>query len=871
MNDDSKVLNLESARAADLTLTGGKAVGLHRLFALKLPVPAGFVVTTHSFTEALAADAELRRITTAIDLTPSAETEKLRTLAAEARKRVLAQPLSETLTRALVDAWTSVTGRAAVAVRSSATAEDLADASFAGQQDSFLNVIGERALAEAVLKCWASLFTERAVVYRRRHDIGSASLSIAVVVQRMVKADAAGVVFTADPLTGRRDVTVIEAVAGLGEALVSGQTIPERLIVIGKKVTERIGVDGRPMANQSALLTDAQATFLAHLGATTAAHAAQPMDLEWTIENGQLWLVQARPITTLWPVPEGVASQGWRTYVSFGHLQVNTDALSRIGSSMLRRLVPLSHDVKTGVSSLLALSGERIYVDATPMLARWPFGRLLPKMVQSGSPAIAARLEAIADREELRAFPASERVSVWGGLRILATVLLRAISVLWGEPEAERRRYVAGIEEFIASQEKSLNATDSVLGQLDAVLLQFRTMGTRLLFHLAFPRVFPALALEKLLTPLVSKLVPAADAQVLFQGLEGNITTEMDLQLADLADAARGVPPLVEALKSQVPVEAVMGLQTNPTFEPFFDLWTQFVERHGHRSAGEIDPAVPRWSEDPRVPFQSVVGALGHAPRELRQRHTALRKNAEALQKKLVAAASTRRLGFLFAPALTGLLKRLRMLHGVREHHKFAIVKTIALVRKVTLRAGAILVDSKILRHIDDVWLLELDELRATLADLERGESVSLVTLIEARRASWSRFKTLSPPAVITSTGEVIRVAPRGDAPVDTLVGTAVSSGQYEGIARVVYDPGTDRLEPGEVLVARFTDPGWTPLFGHAGALVMEVGGQMTHGSVIARELGIPAVVAVEGATSSIQTGTKVRVDGDRGWVTVCK
>lgn len=861
--------SLEESGASEAAACGGKAVGLHRLLRAGLPVPAGFCVTTAAFDRIAGSDP---RVQSAIaHLATCVDAASLREGARAVREAVLACELPASFERSLAEAWSAITARAPVAVRSSATAEDLADASFAGQQDTFLSVGTEEALSRALLGCWASLFTERAVTYRRSHGFDGARVSMAVVVQRMVQAEAAGVLFTADPVTSRRGVSVIEAVRGLGEALVSGHATPERYRVRtrDRAVLERLGSDGAPLPPGEGLLAAGALEELCAMGARAEADAGTPMDLEWAVEGGRTWLLQARPITTLWPLPEGELPPGFRVLVSFGHMQVYTAPLTRVGSSMFRRVIPVERDERTGMSSALRVAGDRVYIDVTALLAREPFGSVFAAVLSNASDQIASRLSAARQRPELREVPASERVSVGAVARRMLPVFARALRTMAGEPRREREVYLRELHAGLERQLDRIDRARTTGERLDVLHEELGAEAEWLLFRALMPRLFPALLIGKVVATLAPRLLPGADPRALLQGLEGNVTTEMDLALADLADLARDVPPLAAALRTEDARAALASLRGDPACAPFFRAWDAFLDRFGHRGAGEIDPGVPRWREDPRIPLRSIAGSLDRPRGALRAQHAELARRALALRDDLVAAARERPFGALLAPITSGLIDRMRLFLGVREEHKFVMVKTVDRVRAVAIEAGELLARAGAVASAEDVWLLDLNEIRAAVHDVEAGRGPSLRALVAERRRARDRHAAGSPPAVMTGEGEVITVADGRATPPGSLAGTAVSGGVYEGIARVVHDPASEHLEAGEVLVARFTDPGWTPLFGHAGALVMEVGGQMTHGSVIAREIGIPAVVAVDGATSKLRTGDRVRVDGDHGWVTV--
>ena len=871
MNNDipsSLLVSLDHPTAADVSQCGGKSAGLHLLLHADLPVPPGFVVTTRAFDTLIRANEEFQRVVSLVQTAD--EGPALREAARVVREVIQAQTFPNAFTNEVIAAWKSITQSAPVAVRSSATAEDMANASFAGQQDTYLNMKTEHELMESLRACWASLFTERAVIYRRSHGFDDSRVSMAVVVQRMVNADTAGVLFTADPISNRRDIFVVEAVSGLGEAFVSGHAAPERYRIRTRdgKVFERMGTDGKPLNVDKGLLSAEILAQMHSLGQKAQQNAGLPVDIEWAVEKNRLWLLQSRPITTLWPMPEGKSPPGWRVLMSFGHMQVNTAALSRVGASMVARLVPIRRDPETGLSTLIRNAGERVYFDLTPALSRQPFNKIIPNVLQSASETIAERLKVAASREEIRSLPTSER----GNLPFVIPIILRfigeAVSTIRKDPKQVRDVHLAELQRPISQLRGRLQTADSVESRFDVIFDEFGTLTATLMTNV-IPRLMPALLAGRIVPAWTNWIAPEIDSRVLFQGLEGNITTEMDMALADLADLARDVPALVTALKSDDSVRKLETLRADEACAAFFDAWDAFLKTYGHRSAGEIDPGVPRWREDPRIPLRSIAGSLDRPRGALRAQHQTLAQRAEECRDKLVNAARDKPLGFVIARMTATFIDYLRVMLGTREHHKFHLIEAIDLLRSVVIEVGEHLTKAGALDVADDVWFLELPEIKAALADVQARRRPSLQSLVSKRRELRDRYAQMTPPSVLTSDGETIAPPIKRDLPQNSLAGTAVSGGLYEGVARVVHDPATEDLGAGEILVARFTDPGWTPLFGHAGALVMEVGGQMTHGSVIAREIGIPAVVAVEGATQKIRSGARIRVDGERGFVTV--
>lgn len=864
----SFLVSLDHPTAADISQCGGKSAGLHLLMCANLPVPPGFAITTRAFESILGANQEVQRAIA--QLRTADEGPALREHARLIRETILATTLPDAFVHEIIAAWRSITQAAPVAVRSSATAEDLHNASFAGQLDTYLGMDAPNAVVESIRACWASLFTERAVIYRRSRGFDDSRVSMAVVVQRMVNADAAGVLFTADPISNHRDIFVVEAIAGLGEAFVSGHAAPERYRIRTRdgKVSERIGTDGKPLNENQGLLSAEILAQMHALGQKAQRNAGTPVDIEWAVEKNQLWLLQSRPITTLWPLPEGNPLPGWRVFLSFGHMQVYTAPLSRVGASMFARIMPLRRDPQTGLSTLIKNVGERVYIDLTPALSRAPFNKLIPRALESASEAIAERLKVAANRDEIHSLPTSDRTNLFVVLPVALRFMGRALNNIRKNPKQVRDIYLDELQHIIHDIRKHLQAAGSLENRFNVMFDEFGELLTSIMTSM-FPRLMPTLVISRFLPAWIAAIAPEVDSRVLLQGLEGNITTEMDMVLADLADVARDNPALVTALKSIDPVQNLEKLRSDENCIAFFQAWDAFLHAYGHRSAGEIDPGVPRWREDPRIPLRSIAGSLDRPRGALRAQHRTLARRAEECRNKLVDAAHDKPLGFVVAPVTKTLIDYMRTLLGAREHHKFYLIQAVDLLRSVVLEAGEYLAKTGALDAPDDIWFIELPEIKSALADARAQRTTSLQALVSKRRELRDRYAHITPPAVFTSDGEAISPTLKHNVPKNSLAGTAVSGGLYEGIARVVHDPATEDLGAGEILVARFTDPGWTPLFGHAGALVMEVGGQMTHGSVIAREIGIPAVVAVEAATQKIRSGDRIRVDGERGFVTV--
>jgi len=892
--DRPLVLPFEQIGAEALPRVGGKAANLGELAGAGFPVPTGFCVTTAAFDAFIAGAGDLGVAFDALGDLDGKDAEAARRAAEQMRARLELAPLPAEVGACVLAAWSALDTGAAYAVRSSATAEDLPGASFAGQQDTFLNVRGSDALLDAVRRCWVSLFTDRAVLYRARGGHGHRAVKLAVVVQRMVLPEVSGILFTADPVNGRRGTVSIDAGYGLGEALVSGLVNADLYRVdaqSGALLEVRVGdkalaIRPRPEGGTvqepvpealraARVLDDAAVAALVALGKRVEAHYGRPQDIEWCSEGGRYFVVQARPITSLYPLPEPAPRDaGLHAYASFGHFQMMTDPMPRAAIEVWRLLLSFGGAAADGSvpeSTAVKSAGSRIYLDLTALLRHPLFGRVFPGIITHVYEAMGRGLSGVRERPEFRLGGAS-----WAATGALAAfalpVALRLCArLLFVDPDALRHDVEAFTEAVLDDARRRLR---------EAAPGAERLREARRVLVATFPRVFtrvpPAIAAgivsQRLLVALAERgLISASpdDLSALERGLPGNVTTEMDLAVGDLADRARYHPELVAALRRKPFTEALAlapSLEGGPAFA---DSWRAFLQRYGMRGPGEIDVSRPRYVDEPAPLVGAILGNLTVASAERaygahRQRHLALANEADAAGERLVAAARQGPGGLLRARLVRRLVRLARAGSGLREHPKFLLVGLLGQVRDVFRDVGAQLVQRGSFERPGDVYLFDSHEL---IAALEAASAPDLRLKVAARRAQLAADAQRSPPFVMASDGEIPALAARSDIPDDALPGTAASGGVVEGTARVVLDPAREVLQHGEILVAPHTDPGWTPLFIHAAGLVTEVGGLMTHGSVVAREYGIPAVVSVAGATRRIVTGQRIRVDGTRGFV----
>jgi phosphohistidine swiveling domain-containing protein len=837
-------VNLADIDRSAVALAGGKGANLGDLLQSGFPVPVGFVLTTRAY--ALAAEAA--------GVDPARP--------AEAAERLRTSAVPDAIANAAREAYAALhLGR--VAVRSSATAEDLPGASFAGQQDTYLDVSGDKGLLDAIRRCWASLWNERAVAYRHANGVDDTGVGLAVVVQEMVDASAAGVLFTADAVTGRRRRAAIDAVMGLGEKLVAGAVDPDHYAVEvrGHEIVQR------PADGKAPVLSDDEVLTLAELGDRVERHFDAPQDIEFALDRDRnIHIVQSRPITTLYPLPEDAPDpeRELRVYFSGNVFQGYFEPITPMGIQFFRILsgaisgmfgFPI--DDPTAGSRILKDPGMRLYIDVTPIV-RDPVGRrafvTMTSMGEARSSAVLVQLASdprltLTRRSRFRSVRAIAEALIRAGLPPAALRVVRS-------PDATRERYVREIEK-VARVDLPADATAQQC--LDAFERLILTASPRM-----FPRlmgtILPAMLSFALAARLLRGKARMDELQTITRAAPHNPTTEMDLALWALCTDVRADADSREALLGRAPAELAAGYRDGTLPAHLQAGLNSFLSRYGFRSIGEIDLGVERWSENP----EHILGALANY---VRLGDDALAPDAQfAKGEKESAAMIASLLTRVHGPRrviLRRVLGRVRALIGMREAPKFHIIRLlVAPSRELLKPVGRDLVARGLVADEDDIFFLTLPEARRAAGGEDMHE------LVAARREVFDReLARRHIPRLLLSDGTDAEAALVSAG--EGLRGSPASPGVVSGTARVIRSPIGARLEPGEILVAPSTDPGWTPLFLTAGALVMEMGGMMSHGAVVAREYGIPAVVGVAGATEQIATGQRVTVDGSAGTVVV--
>ncbi len=859
------VLSFQEIDRTQVAVVGGKGAQLGELSRIGgIHVPAGFCVTTDAFrrimADAPAIDERLDRLSR---MTPE-DREAIGTLSAEIRRAVEGTVIPGELAAAITDSVARLDGRAAYAVRSSATAEDLPTASFAGQQDTYLNVAGSGAILRHVSNCWASLFTERAVTYRLRNGFDQRKVHMAVVVQRMVFPQASGILFTADPVTSNRTVVSVEAGFGLGESLASGRVNPDVYkvregVIIAKAVgTKQVAVLASPSGgtqeqaidserqNQSAL-TDAQVVRIAQLGRKIEAHFGHPQDIEWCLVDDDFRIVQSRPITTLFPIP-ATDDGGNHVFVSVGHGQMMTDAMKPLGISMWQlTALPRMYE-----------AGGRLFVDVAERLASPTSRAALLEIMGRGDPLIRDALETVLEHDEF--IPSLPDGDPGGAPVGCAPAPLETDPAIVGELMARTRASIATLQRDIR--------TKSGPALIDFILADIQELR-RILFDPLSHQVFMS-AMETtwwLNDKLESWLGEKNAADTLTQSVPDNVTSEMGLALLDVADAIRPHPEVVASLQRVDGDDDFLdGLERVAGGQEARDAISGFLDRYGMRCVGEIDITRPRWSERPSILLPVILADVENfEPGAGKHRFEQGLQEAQSKEQDVLERLRALPDGAQKATETKQKIDRVRAFIGYREYPKYSMVNRYFVYKQALLAEAERLVQAHVLREEEDIFYLTFQE----ITDVVRSGHVD-DQLVWQRKAAFRSYQALVPPRVLTSDGEVVTGSyRRDDVPTGALVGLPVSAGIIEGRARVILDMAEADLGPGDILVTTFTDPSWTPVFLLVAGLVTEVGGLMTHGAVIAREYGLPAVVGVEHATRLIRDGQRIRVNGTEGHIEI--
>jgi phosphohistidine swiveling domain-containing protein len=874
--DRDQIVDLREITDRVAAKFGAKAANLARMNREGLPVPPGFCVGAEWYRRHVSREPISNSIRLALAEMASTSLNLRHSLLSGIRKEIVTAQLDPTLAASVANHYQQL-GRELVAVRSSATAEDLPGHSFAGQYDTFLNVASLESCLDAVKECWASLWTERACDYRQRNGIDHRHVAMAVIVQEQVDADAAGVAFTLDPVTGSPSRIVIEACAGLGNALVSGRVQPDRL-VLRKKNAALIHWDA-PDGVRRATIDDPSATSEPSLPLRTAKQLVRgvrkiesrlgcPQDIEWAVRDGRVWFLQARAITVVPPQKAWEDRQVW-TNSNLG--EVMPDVTTPATWSMFKLLLSIFGSVFRLVGAdarknpIAGLVAGRVYFNVNTVLAiARPFGTAGSEMIDEAGTILGGdddRMYALGEidipDEDLPDLGFRWPKYILSLPRVLYDLLLHS-------PRRGRKARAR-----VRARSDALRALDTFAMSnaeiADTAFSSLRSMvrDVDLLYLINGAAGMPVLerAYEKWLGEMDLTIMYR-----LFAAQGGMADAEAGLAMWSVAELAHANDQTREQLLAGDAWDVLRDrLARTEHGREFVAAWDHFMDEHGHNCRGQIELFNPRWSETPDY----VLGLVRNYLRSIPQVDVAEHRRRLIAERDELTEQCRRRLSnpvkrFLF----TWALQRCRRLVVDRENWKDELVRLLAAVRRLLLVLGERLSGEGVFSERDDIFFLKLTENES----IAKGTAeFDVKQTIVTRRAQYDRDCSVAPPPVVIGQFDPeAYVAPSVNETTDILNGIAVSPGVVTGRARVILRTDNNQhVEAGEILVAPFTDPAWTPYFLPAAGVVMDMGGILSHGAIVAREYGIPCVVNVGPATKIIQTGQIIQVDGNRGVVRI--
>lgn len=859
----SLVLDFQEMEKKQLLLVGGKGLNLGELSKIEgIQVPEGFCVTTVGYQKAIKQNETYHALLNRLTMLNVEDRDQIGEISRKIRQIILEVEIPTDVVKAVTQYLSQFGEEHAYAVRSSATAEDLPYASFAGQQDTYLNIIGKKAILQHISKCWASLFTDRAVIYRMQNGFDHSHVYLAVIVQRMVFPQASGILFTADPITSNRKVISIDASFGLGEALVSGlvsadcykvkegeivdkRIAPKKLAVYGRKEGGTVSQQIDPEQQKTQTLTEQQILQLARIGRHIEAYFGCPQDIEWCLVDDTFYIVQSRPITTLYPIPEANDQEN-RVYVSVGHQQMMTDPMKPLGLSFFQLTNPAP----------MRKAGGRLFVDVTPMLASRDH---VLNYLGKSDPLIKDALMTVLERDFIKMLPDDNTAP--SPIKSNAETMREIENNPSIVPDLIQRSQ-ASIEEL-----KQNIQTKSGSDLFDFILEDLQQLKKFVFDPQSLSVILAAMDAATWINENMNEwLGEKHAADTLSQSVPGNITSEMGLALLDVADVIRPYPEIIEYLQHVTDEHFLDELIKLDGGQETRDAIYAYLDKYGMRCAGEIDMTRTRWSEKPITLVPLILGNIKNFEPNASQRkfeqgqQEALKKEQELLERLKQLPDGEQK-----AKETKQTIDFIRNFSGYREYPKYGMVNRYFVYKQALLKEAEQLVQAGIIHEKEDIFYLTLDELHEVVRTNKLDYHI-----ISKRKDEYNYYEKLTPPRVITSDGEIIAGEyKRENLPDEAIIGLPVSSGVIEGRARVILNMEDADLEDGDILVTAFTDPSWTPLFVSIKGLVTEVGGLMTHGAVIAREYGLPAVVGVENATNRIEDGQRIRVHGTEGYIEI--
>ena len=869
---NSYVLNFSEINKTRLNDVGGKGANLGELKIIDgIQVPAGFCITTEAYKKSINNNEQLKELIELLAKLQLAEKDKILEISSKIRSTIEKGGMAKEVENTIIEALSQFNEKQSFAVRSSATAEDMPDASFAGQYDTYLNIIGKEEILKHVVECWSSLFNERAIVYRIQNSFDHRKVLLSVIIQQMVMSEVSGILFTADPLTSDRKTMSIDAGFGLGEALVSGLINPDTYkiiegVIISKKIgskaleikaadsTGTVEIKREEPGEEIQALTDKQILHLAEIGRKIEAHFGYPQDIEWCLADKEFYIVQSRPLTTLFPAPKS-PDKVKRVYMSVGHMQVMTEPIFPLGISLF------------GFVSLFPVdrAGGRLFVDITLDLTTPQGRRMVKQKVDNMDPLMASAVrKVLGNKEYIRNLPKGKG-NLLKGSRLFPWLKEAFRIYLKNDPSM--------LDELVRKNEKSLNELEKNLEHLsgeklfDFIVDDRKELQARLFDATHFGAVLVCQYVAGGINSNTEKWLGEKNVtNALSKSVEHNITSEMGLALCDVADVVRQYPEVMDYLSNANDESFFQKLKKLPGGIETASAISEFLEKYGMRCPGEIDITKPRFYEKPTQLVPVILNNIKLLkPGEHIEKFEQAKREAKETEEKIIRGLQELPGGARKAKKMQKIISVFRNFIGAREYPKYFWIRRFDIYKQALLKEAEKLLAADIIRQISDVFYLYFDEFR----DAVQSNRLDM-DLIEKRKKEYAGYQKMTPPRIILSDGEVPMGEYEGsNIPAGALPGVPVSSGIVEGRARVVSRLEDAQVEKGDILVTSYTDPSWTPVFVTIAGLVTEVGGTMSHGAVITREYGLPAVVGVENATKLIKNGQQICVNGTEGYIEI--
>jgi pyruvate,water dikinase len=859
---------LKDVSQEDLSSAGVKGANLGEMLKAGLPVPGGFVLLAESckcFVKANKIDIEIENFLNEVDEDPHKNTEEAYL---KIQKMFINGDIPSDVLGDIDTAYEAI-GNPAAAVRSSAAAEDLPGASFAGQYDTYLNVKGKDELHHYVKKCWASLWNSRGLSYRTKQNIDITGLGHGVVVQKLIHAEKSGVLFTANPINGRRDQMLLNASWGLGKAIVDGEVTPDQWVVdkknrrivsacisskevmtvVNESAAENVAV---PEDKRKAATLDQEDVLkLLELGEAVEKLFGSPQDIEWVFSETVFYLVQSRSITTLYPMPKpDEAGRGLRIYVNFlMNKQAMHEPLTPMGEDLIRSaFLSIVFNRKNRVKPVrwLKSAAGRLYVDVTEFyrFEKW-FDKLRNNSSDMDPVTTRAMLQVLErDKAELSKqgkslIPSALKMFVKMNPRLLSFMVSSLPKVIYGMVFSPEKAVAKAFEyghhqiETIKVKRERLQTRQEKMDFIEREFTNFfYYVPLEVLYYVTISFTY----LEKARKIINKHAGNTTLLNTVKKAMPNNVTTEMGMALLKAAKS------IFEAGECPTPDNLKI---------------TEFLSEYGNRSNQEVDLGVPRWKEAPEYVVDLVQSYIDN--QSFNEGIDGFYKDAEEAEQAIEAMISQlkEKEAYRDARKVERLLKKFRIMFGVRELPKFILTNAFSLLREVLMEIGDELQLEERLDHKRDIFFVRFEDIQS---------EAKLQKIAKQNQEAYQReLQRSAVPRVMTSTGETVFFA--ADDEMDhTFRGIPVSPGVYEGPVKVLKCPEEGkRLKQGDILVTTSTSPAWTPLFLMIGGLITETGGPISHGSVVAREYGVPAVAGVREASTRLMDGQIVRLNGETG------